>query len=84
MKPDTNSSPKETSPAQQIDAIIKEPGDWRGKRLSRLRACVKKADPTVVEQVEETQQPNGSPCVVPRWNNMHSGYAHPGTPLQGR
>lgn len=34
---------------QQIDARIKELGDWRGKMLARLRALIKQADPDVVE-----------------------------------
>ena len=41
---------KSKSPSQQIDARIKELGDWRGKRLSRLRALVKEAAPEVVEE----------------------------------
>ena len=43
MKASTNPSPKGKSPSQQIDAIIKEPGDWRGQKLSQLRALIKKA-----------------------------------------
>ena len=43
-------SQKNKSPAQLIDARIKELGDWRGKMLSRLRALVKEADPEVVEE----------------------------------
>jgi len=38
------------TPSQQIDARIKELGDWRGETLSRLRALVKEADPEVVEE----------------------------------
>ncbi len=38
------------SPAQLIDARIKELGDWRGKILGRLRALIKEADPEVVEE----------------------------------
>jgi hypothetical protein len=38
------------SPAQLIDARIKELGDWRGTLLGRLRALVKAADPEVVEE----------------------------------
>ena len=38
------------SPSQQIDARIKELGDWRGEMLSRIRALVKEADPEVVEE----------------------------------
>jgi hypothetical protein len=40
----------EKSPSQQIDARIKELGDWRGQMLARLRALVKEADPEVVEE----------------------------------
>ena len=43
-------SPDSKSPSQLIDARIEELGDWRGKMLSRLRACVKQADPEVVEE----------------------------------
>jgi hypothetical protein len=39
----------EPSPSQQIDARIKELGDWRGEMLGRLRSLVKEADPEVVE-----------------------------------
>ena len=37
------------SPAELIDARIKELGDWRGKLLGRIRALIKQADPEVVE-----------------------------------
>ncbi len=48
----TDHSPEGLSPSQQIDAIIQGPGDWRGKKLSQLRALIKKADPSVVEEVK--------------------------------
>ena len=67
MKASTNPSPKEKSPAQQIDAIIKDPGDWRGKRLSQLRAVIKKADPAVVEEVK-WKMPS-KPMGVPVWSH---------------
>ncbi len=38
------------SPAQLIDARIKELGDWRGEVLAKLRALIKEADPEVVEE----------------------------------
>ena len=48
------SSPKEAkggdSPSRQIDARIKELGDWRGETLARVRALIKQADPEVVEE----------------------------------
>ena len=67
MKISTNPSPKEKSPSQQIDAIIKEPGDWRGRKLSQLRAVIKKSDPAVVEEVKwkKPSKPSG----VPVWSH---------------
>ena len=53
-KAKTASSSKEAkaggSPSQQIDARIKELGDWRGETLARVRAVIKQADPDVVEE----------------------------------
>jgi hypothetical protein len=37
------------SPAQLIDARIKELGDWRGQMLARIRVLIKAADPDVTE-----------------------------------
>jgi hypothetical protein len=67
MKASTNLSPEGKSPFEQIDAIIKEPGDWRGKKLSQLRALIKKADPAVVEEVKwkKPSKPSG----VPVWSH---------------
>jgi len=69
MKTNVKPSAKEKSPAQQIDAIIKEAGDWRGEKLSQLRALIKKADPAVVEEVKwkKPSRPSG----VPVWS--HTG-----------
>jgi hypothetical protein len=69
MKASTNPSPKQKSPSQQIDAIIKEPGDWRGRKLSQVRALIKKADPAVVEEVK-WEKPS-KPAGVPGWS--HAG-----------
>jgi len=57
------------SPSQQIDAIIKQPGDWRGEKLAQLRALIKEADPAVVEEVKwkKPSKPSG----VPVW--VHDG-----------
>lgn len=49
------------TPSQQIDARIKELGDWRGEMLARLRALVHEADP----DVEETWKWRG----VPVWEH---------------
>lgn len=69
MKASPAAAPKEKSASQQIDAIIKEPGDWRGKKLSQLRAVIKKADPAIVEEVKwkKPSKPSG----VPVWS--HAG-----------
>ncbi len=67
MKESTNPSPKGKSPSQQIDAIIQEPGDWRGKKLSQLRALIKNADPAVVEE-EKWKKPS-NPMGVPVWSH---------------
>ena len=67
MKASTNPSPKGKSPSQQIDTIIKELGDWRGKKLSQLRALIKKADPAVVEEVK-WKKPS-KPMGVPVWSH---------------
>ena len=63
----TNPSQEGTSAAQQIDAIIKLSGDWRGETLSQLRTLIKKADPAVVEEVKwkKPSKPEG----VPVWSH---------------
>jgi hypothetical protein len=55
------------SASQQIDDIIKMPGDWRGEMLSHLRALIQTADPTVVEEVKwkKPSRPEG----VPVWSH---------------
>ena len=67
MNVSSHPSPEEKSPSQQIDDIIKEPGDWRGEKLSQLRAFIKKADPAVVEEVKwkKPSKPSG----VPVWSH---------------
>jgi hypothetical protein len=69
MKTSTNPSPEEKSPSQQIDAIVKEAGDWRGEKLSQLRTLIREADPAVVEVVKwkKPSKPSG----VPVW--FHDG-----------
>lgn len=57
------------SPSQQIDAIVKKPGDWRGEKLSQLRALIKEADPAVIEEVKWKKPSN--PMGVPVW--CHDG-----------
>lgn len=62
-----NPSAKNKTASQEIDAIIKKSGDWRGKKLLQLRAVIKKADPAVVEEVKwkKPSKPEG----VPVWSH---------------
>lgn len=55
------------SVSQQIDDIIKMSGDWRGEKLAQLRAFIKEADPSVVEEVKwkKPSRPEG----VPVWSH---------------
>jgi hypothetical protein len=54
------------SPSQLIDARINELGDWRGEKLSRLRALIKKAEPEVVEEWKWRKPTNPG---VPVWSH---------------
>jgi hypothetical protein len=67
MKARTKLAQEGKSPARQIDAILKVPGDWRGRRLSQLRALIKMADPDVVEEVKWKKPSN--PMGVPVWSH---------------
>jgi hypothetical protein len=60
-------SPKDKSPSQQIDAIIKNSDGWRGETLSQLRALIQRADPAVVEEVKWKKPSN--PMGVPVWSH---------------
>ena len=67
MKARTGPSQRGNSASQEIDAIISEHRDWKGKTLSQLRILIKKADPAVVEEVKwkKPSRPTG----VPVWSH---------------
>ncbi len=67
MKSKTSPALKGKSPSQEIDAIIKSHDDWRGEKLSLLRALIKKADPALVEEVKWKKPSN--PIGVPVWSH---------------
>jgi hypothetical protein len=69
-KSGSNDARGEASPAQLIDARIKELSDWRGETLARVRAVIRKADPDVVEEVK-WRKPSDSMLGVPVWE--HAG-----------
>ena len=52
--------------SQEIDSIIQELRDWRGETLARLRASIKRASPSVVEDVKWKKPSN--PAGVPVWS----------------
>lgn len=58
---------EDKSAVEQIDAIIKMTGDWRGETLARLRALIKQADSEAVEEVKwkKPSRPEG----VPVWSH---------------
>ncbi len=62
-----SSVPQDRPASQQIDDIIRKPGDWRGETLAHLRALIKAADPDVVEEVKwkKPSKPEG----VPVWSH---------------
>lgn len=54
------------SASEEIDDIIINTSDWRGKRLLQLRAVIKQADANIVEEVKwkKPSKPEG----VPVWS----------------
>jgi len=67
VKAGTSPAPAEPSASALIDAIVEKPGDWRGNRLSQLRASIRSADPLVVEEVKWRKPSN--PLGVPVWSH---------------
>jgi hypothetical protein len=53
------------APSRQIDAKIREMGDWRGETLARVRAVIMAAGPEIVEEVKWRKPSN--PLGVPVW-----------------
>ena len=52
--------------SKQIDAQIKELGDWRGETLARVRKTIKQAEPDVVEELKWKKA--SGPGGVPVWS----------------
>jgi hypothetical protein len=59
---------KGDSASEQIDARIKQLGDWRGETLARVRNLIKQADPEVVEEWKWVKPTNPG---TPVWS--HAG-----------
>jgi hypothetical protein len=67
MKTATSASSQDAASSRLVDAKINSLGDWRGKRLSQLRALIKKADAGVVEEMKWKKPSN--PTGVPVWSH---------------
>jgi hypothetical protein len=65
-KVDGVSNPQVNNDSVEIDEMIKELGDWRGPKLSRLRALINDAVPGVVEELKWRKPSN--PHGVPTWS----------------
>lgn len=67
------------SPSRQIDDIIEQYGGWKGDVIKRLRAIIKDADPTIIEEIKWKMptRPEGLPvwthdgivCFVETWKD---------------
>lgn len=53
--------------SKEIDEMIKELGDWRGKMLAKVRQLIKEADPEIVEMIKWRKPSN--PDGVPVWDS---------------
>jgi hypothetical protein len=62
-------SSAENDDSREIDEMIREVGDWRGPKLSRLRSLIKEALPTVDEELKWRKPSNAHG--VPTWS--HNG-----------
>ena len=55
------------SSSEQIDTIIRKLADWRGEKLTQLRALIRQADPDVLEEVKWKKPSN--PDGIPVWSH---------------
>jgi hypothetical protein len=62
-----NLSSEEKTSYQEIDAIIRKLADWRGEKLTQIRALIKQADPDVIEEVKWKKASN--PDGIPVWSH---------------
>jgi len=62
-----SSSQKPESSSQRTGAGSKEPRDWRGSALSRIRTLIKQADPDAIEERKWVKPTN--PAGVPVWSH---------------
>jgi hypothetical protein len=56
-----------TDASREIDAIIKGLRGWRGETLEQLRSAIRKASPSMIEEVKWKKPSN--PAGVPVWSH---------------
>jgi len=61
-----NDVPHDESASARFDQRIKELGDWRGKKLAKVRQLVKEADPEIVEEWKWVKSGKGG---TPTWSH---------------
>jgi hypothetical protein len=69
-KTGSNEGTAEDSGSQEIDARIRDLGDWRGEMLARIRSLIKHADPEVLEEMK-WKKPSNAMSGTPVWS--HAG-----------
>jgi hypothetical protein len=65
--PETERPERPGSPSVEIDALIQQLPDWRGRTLSRLRTLIHQVRPDVVEEIKWRKPTN--PGGVPVWSH---------------
>jgi hypothetical protein len=66
MKLEASDSPAGLTEAEQIDAMVALAEGWKGPTLARLRDCIRRADPGILEEVK-WRKPS-RPMGVPVWS----------------
>jgi hypothetical protein len=61
---------KRDAQSRRKDPRIKEPGDWQGELLSRIRTLIEQADPEMIEE-RKWRKPSNGMLGVPVWS--HNG-----------
>ena len=67
MEMNSTNQPGKSSPSKEIDEMIENAIGWKGKVLLRLRILIRKADPSIIEEVKWKKPSN--PIGVPVWSH---------------
>ncbi len=78
MEMNSTNQPGKSSPSKEIDEMIENAVGWKGKVLLRLRILIRKADPSIIEEVKWKKPSN--PAGVPVWS--HDGIVCVGNVLK--